>query len=476
VSNPSFQFPATRAAASAQLREFLPRIPEYAQSRNRVAPGHAGVSRLSPALASRLLTEDEIIAETLAKFPAAQAEKWLQEIFWRRYWKGWLEQHPKVWSLYQDRVVWLRAEEKPAVLQRAEAVAAGRSGVALMDRFARELVETGYLHNHARMWWASFWVHVEHLPWELGADFFSRHLLDADAASNTLSWRWVAGIQTRGKPYLVRRTNLDRYCAPELLADTTGLERLADDVVTSFFPPAPKVPKAVLAEVEDEDEDETDEEEGEETSPPAVKSVGAQAKAALPEKVLTWAERETEALTAQRFASHPSKPPEITGRLGLWIHEEDVTPELSNLGILKPVSCAAFAVTAPGREPAPLAAGYREALLADAVARAEAHFGVPAAIRPATSWAQGLLEWARSERLVTLCALAPNVGPLAAQLPAIRAVLREAGIELLLFRRYTDFELWPHATSGYFKFWEAAQLWLRAKQKRGELPPSPGKV
>ena len=101
-----------------------------------------------------------------------------------------------------------------------------------MDRFARELIATGYLHNHARMWWASFWVHVERLPWELGADFFFRHLLDADPASNTLSWRWVAGLQTRGKSYLVRRSNLRRFADPSLLEDESGLERLDDDRVS----------------------------------------------------------------------------------------------------------------------------------------------------------------------------------------------------------------------------------------------------
>jgi deoxyribodipyrimidine photo-lyase len=65
----------------------------------------------------------------------------------------------------------------------------------------QELVETGYLHNHARMWFASIWIFTLRLPWELGADFFLRHLLDGDAASNTLSWRWVAGLHTKGKHY-----------------------------------------------------------------------------------------------------------------------------------------------------------------------------------------------------------------------------------------------------------------------------------
>ncbi|PHY13521.1 hypothetical protein CSW58_05155 [Caulobacter sp. B11] len=78
------------------------------------------------------------------------------------------------------------------------------------DDWVRELVQTGYLHNHARMWFASIWIFTLKLPWSLGADFFLRHLIDADAASNTLSWRWVAGLQTPGKTYLASADNIAR--------------------------------------------------------------------------------------------------------------------------------------------------------------------------------------------------------------------------------------------------------------------------
>jgi deoxyribodipyrimidine photo-lyase len=61
------------------------------------------------------------------------------------------------------------------------------------------------------MWFASIWIFTLRLPWELGADFFLRHLLDGDPASNTLGWRWVAGIQTRGKTYLARASNIEKY-------------------------------------------------------------------------------------------------------------------------------------------------------------------------------------------------------------------------------------------------------------------------
>ena len=87
----------------------------------------------------------------------------------------------------------------------------GLTGIQGFDDWACELVETGYLYNHARMWFASIWIFTLRLPWVLGADFFLRHLIDADAASNTLSWRWVAGLQTVGKTYLATADNIARF-------------------------------------------------------------------------------------------------------------------------------------------------------------------------------------------------------------------------------------------------------------------------
>ena len=137
------------------------------------------------------------------------AEKFVQEVFWRTYWKGWLEQNPEVWRRYRREVDEL-ADRRPAPPGYEDALA-GRTGIEAMDAWARELIDTGYLHNHTRMWFASIWIFTLELPWQLGADFFYRHLLDGDAASNTLSWRWVAGLQTRGKTYLATASNIARY-------------------------------------------------------------------------------------------------------------------------------------------------------------------------------------------------------------------------------------------------------------------------
>ncbi|MFY8074620.1 MAG: FAD-binding domain-containing protein, partial [Sphingorhabdus lacus] len=196
------------------------------------------VSRLSPYLRYRLLTEEEVVAAVLDRHSLAAAEKYVQEVLWRTYWKGWLEMRPSVWTRFlagRDR--WRDSWTDHAGLADAEG---GRTGIDGFDHWARELVDTGYLHNHARMWFASIWIFTLRLPWELGADFFLRHLIDADAASNTLSWRWVAGLQTAGKSYLATRENIARFTngrfAPE------GLATQAFDLSEEPVPPALPLP------------------------------------------------------------------------------------------------------------------------------------------------------------------------------------------------------------------------------------------
>ena len=184
----------------------------YATHRNtdRGPQKHSAVSCLSAPLRHRLLTETEVLAAVLAKEGPSHAEKFIQEVCWRTYWKGWLEHRPQVWAQYKQGRDNHRALN-PAVLKAMDKAKAGLTGIECFDAWTRELVETGYLHNHARMWFASIWIFTLNLPWAQGADWFMKHLLDADAASNTLSWRWVAGLQTQGKHYLARADNIARY-------------------------------------------------------------------------------------------------------------------------------------------------------------------------------------------------------------------------------------------------------------------------
>lgn len=205
---------ATYAAAQSRLSAFLPRAGyRYFSQRNYDRPGHADVSGLSPYIRHRILTEEQVLAATLRHHTAQEAEKFIEEVVWRTYWKGWLELRPTVWTQYRAdlQAALNRVQTENGLRADWEAACSGDTGIDCFDHWARELADTGYLHNHARMWFASIWIFTLRLPWVLGADFFMRHLLDGDPASNTLSWRWVGGLQTRGKTYLATADNIARY-------------------------------------------------------------------------------------------------------------------------------------------------------------------------------------------------------------------------------------------------------------------------
>jgi deoxyribodipyrimidine photo-lyase len=195
--------PLSRGAALARLAQFLPLAgEEYAQHRNHV--GCACVSHLSAAIRRRLISEEEVVRAVLGLHGPKQAQSFLSEVLWRSYWKGWLEQRPTVWT---DYLVDVAAEQ--ALVNRSQALSSalwraenGQTGIDAFDHWIGELRGTGYIHNWARMQIASIWIFTLKLPWVLGADFTLRHFIDADPASNTLSWRWVAGLHTPGKTYL----------------------------------------------------------------------------------------------------------------------------------------------------------------------------------------------------------------------------------------------------------------------------------
>lgn len=226
-------FPPSREAGLKRLGDFVPRSGrKYASGRNAdPGPGRkSNVSQLSPYIRHRLITEQEVVAAVLDEFAPSTAEKFIQEVLWRTYWKGWLQMRPQVWHDFLDERDRLREPKElnngwTRAWQEAEA---GRTGIVCFDDWVAELKATGYLHNHARMWFASIWIFTLKLPWALGADFFLRHLVDADPASNTLGWRWVAGIQTRGKTYKARASNIAKYTDGRYDAEALG-RQLADE-------------------------------------------------------------------------------------------------------------------------------------------------------------------------------------------------------------------------------------------------------
>ena len=181
-------------------------------------------SLLSPYIRYRLLSEEDIIKKTLSINSFTKTEKFIQEIYWRTYWKGWLEHRPDVYEDYiTKRNELLKNLSNTSKYQKA---INGETHLTFFNDWIKKLKEDGYLHNHVRMWFASIWIFSFDLPWQLGANFFMEKLLDGDPASNTLSWRWVAGIQTKGKHYLARKNNIIKYGNIEI-NDNTKLNEQA---------------------------------------------------------------------------------------------------------------------------------------------------------------------------------------------------------------------------------------------------------
>ena len=385
-------FPATRTAALERLARFLPHAgADYARLRNHDfgAGAHRHVSTLSPYIRHRLLTEAEVLAAVLGRHAPQAAEKFVQEVFWRSYWKGWLEQRPAVWEMYQSGLrAALNQVQTQSGMRRAWANACGgQTGIDCFDHWAQELVQTGYLHNHARMWFASIWIFTLRLPWELGADFFLRHLLDGDPASNTLGWRWVAGLQTRGKTYLARPDNIETY---------TGGRFRPQGLATVAIPlnSPEEVPRLPL---------------------PAAQSFD------------------------------PGQP------AALLLHDDDLGPAFLFDRGLAPVATTCL-VTTRDRSPlhvAPHLDAFVTGAMEDVMTRWAGRLGE---IAPPCEDIAGLAAWARDSGARQIVTPYAPVGPNAAALRALEAALAPDGITLVRLRRDYDSAAWPHATAGFFRF------------------------
>ncbi len=206
------KFDASRAAALNKLNIFVEEnLAEYSKLRNfDFGPEkRTNVSCLSPYITHGVINEREIIEKSLSKFSFSKNEKFIQEVLWRTYWKGWLELRPNVWTDYLIELNKIREDFKDN--QNYKNAIEGKTNIECFNYWVNELKENNYLHNHTRMWFASIWIFTLELPWQLGAEFFMQHLYDGDAASNTLGWRWVAGVQTQGKHYLASEWNIKKF-------------------------------------------------------------------------------------------------------------------------------------------------------------------------------------------------------------------------------------------------------------------------
>ena len=205
-------FEPSREFAIKKLKDFIDKnLHEYSKLRNfDFGPEQRkNVSTISPYITHGVLSEIEVIKNSLKKFSFAKNEKFVQEVLWRIYWKGWLELRPMVWS---DYIIELRKLKKDFYNNKNYLNAIeGKTNVECFNYWISEIKKYNYLHNHARMWFASIWIFTLNLPWQLGAEFFMKYLLDGDSASNTLGWRWVAGVQTKGKNYIASEWNIKKF-------------------------------------------------------------------------------------------------------------------------------------------------------------------------------------------------------------------------------------------------------------------------
>ena len=205
-------FKPSREFATQQLEKFINKnLVEYSRLRNfDFGPNNrSNISCLSPYVTHGIISELEILNKCLKKFSFLKSEKFIQEIFWRIYWKGWLELRPKVWVDFLKDL----KEIKPSFQNNQNYLSAinGKTKIECFDNWVNELKNYNYLHNHTRMWFASIWIFTLELPWQLGAEFFTKYLYDGDSASNTLGWRWVAGVQTKGKNYVALEWNIKKF-------------------------------------------------------------------------------------------------------------------------------------------------------------------------------------------------------------------------------------------------------------------------
>lgn len=399
-------FDPTRAAGLERLADFVPRAGRaYAAERNTDrGPGdRANVSTLSPWVRHRLITEREVVEAVLERHSLEAAGTFVQEVYWRTYWKGWLELRPSVWTRCRAGIAPALDALSPEQRATYDAAVAGRTGIEGFDDWARELVELGYLHNHARMWFASIWIFTLGLPWQLGADHFLRHLLDGDPASNTLSWRWVAGLQTVGKTYLATTQNI--AFATEGRFRPTGLAPEAPAVSDDAPLPPPAAP--------------------------------------------------------------PAPAPLPRGRVGLLLHEDDLHAESLTLHLAAAgAEVVAVATPTAGEErsplgpPAPLVAAFTAHALADGRDRAASAFAAPADALDGLT-ASALATWARDHELTAIVTPFAPVGPTRDRLDAAAAALAGEGISLTPMLRDWDARAWPHATRGFFPFRERIPALLR---------------
>jgi deoxyribodipyrimidine photo-lyase len=393
--------PNTRKEALEQLERFAPQTArQYALERNydRGPSSRENVSLLSAAIQRRLISEKEVLQAVSHLHSLEASEKFSQEVLWRSYWKSWLELRPNVWHDYQLSLKNLKRRD----FSRYVEALSGKTGIECFDFWRKELQETGYLHNHARMWFASIWIFTLALPWELGAHLFEEELCDFDSASNTLSWRWVAGLHTPGKHYIATAKNIHTF--------TEG----------RFFP------DGIL---------------NENPSPVSHSPVSIQ-------------------LAHERLV--PFRP--TTAKTGFILHLEDFSVETLDWGNFRPSTVAILdpkLILFPG-ERSNRVHQYNQMALKDTLARTSVFFSSPVELFSEGILFDRVQEWAQRHQLKEIVLMKPWQGYLKDHWETFETGGESLSVKRRYLRRDYDRELAGKARSGFFSFKsELKPLWLR---------------
>lgn len=415
----------SRESGLSLLDRFLDRIPHYRDKRNFDSPGNQFVSGLSPYIRYRLVREREVIARVLQRHSYEDSAKFIEEVAWRTYWKGYLEMHPTIWTDYLRQAGKLSASMNELDRERWQRAIDGKTGLDCFDHWAKQIRSSGWLHNHARMWFASIWIFTLRLPWELGAAFFMEHLLDADPASNTLSWRWVAGLHTKGKRYIARASNIEQFTGGQF--NPAG--QLNED--PDPLPVAPAHRQVPLSRVD--------------------------------------------VLSAYAFPSLSESP------AGLLVCPDELSPEQ---GPLRESPFSSYCVFNASdlmdvTQASPVVREFINGAVEDAARRTASHWSARVIHHEGSvarckgeaapgnvgcmeeprvhtgyvdEWIPSVVTWARNENLKSVWMVQPTVGPWKDASTNLRSALRKANIKLFEYRNEWDGVHWPHAGAGFFNF------------------------
>lgn len=360
---------------------------------------------LTAALRYRLFHEGEACESLLAEHKPATVEAQLKDLCVRTYWRGWSESRPQIYLSF------LRScEDDRRRFQGTQALAAaleGRTGLAAFDEWNREMLETGFLPQQARLWYASIWIFTLRLPWSLGAAHAAEHLIDADPAGQVLLWRWVAGLHLAPKPFVARAADISKWSKGRF--DLTG--HLNESPVALTGP----------------------------ALPPAL------------------------------FHDLPQEPSDVLGEnFALLVTPDDLCPEASSISGLKPklILTTSFENLNKACRFGPKVQEYVGEALADTKQRLEQHYGCRVeALNSSEDPGELIGQRLAAEGLSHLLYHQPATGPWHELLARVTA--KDVGLKYFPLRRPWDSRLWPSATRTQLDFHEAAKP--RLLKTKGQL-------